>query len=385
MLLHAHRVADDADHCFFANATRSARSGFGRDPHHAHDVTLTAHVKGAIPYRLDPWTGDVTRSPGARAPPTAGSASPSTCSRARSPSSSGPAVRRRAEAAHAVATQADDIRVREGGHLEIRASAAGTCTTTLDDGRTVATTVGAGCPPRAAHRVDADRGRLAAGRERHRNRPRTARVDARRAGALDAAARPRRTSPASAASTAPRSAWATTGTRHGTARCSNWAASSITFTVRVDGHDRRPSTSSPACRRPRRPAAARHPHHRDRGGDDAAQPAPGRPPRRVRRRQAAGLRTDRPRPPRAVARARSCAPDPRSTDQHRTAPDRTEPARHRAPSPSRGNLTDEQRHPPQDRARRDRGRRARRGRRRHVRERRPPRPHRRPAAAPSPV
>ncbi|MFI6878929.1 glycosyl hydrolase [Streptomyces sp. NPDC050400] len=139
MLLHAHRVADDADHYFFANDAVSKKGSTGTRI--THDVTLTAHVKGAIPYRLDPWTGDVT--PVARYTRTADGRfrltvdlQPGAVTVIVLARPSGVAPKR-----HAVATQADDIRVREGGHLEIRASAAGTYTTTLDNGRTVATTI----------------------------------------------------------------------------------------------------------------------------------------------------------------------------------------------------------------------------------------------------
>ncbi|MFJ9037294.1 glycosyl hydrolase [Streptomyces sp. NPDC102406] len=140
MLLHAHRADEDADYFFFANDAVSKKGSTGTRI--THDVTLTSRVPGAIPHVLDPWTGTVTplalytRTDDGRVRLTVD----------LGPGAVTVVVLARSKAApkrHATATQADDIRVGEDGRLTLRASAAGTYTTTLDDGRTVTTKVGA--------------------------------------------------------------------------------------------------------------------------------------------------------------------------------------------------------------------------------------------------
>ncbi|GAA2297558.1 glycosyl hydrolase [Streptomyces kunmingensis] len=145
MLVHAHRADKNADYFFFANDAVSKKGSTGTRI--THDVTLTSHVKGAIPHLLDPWTGTLTpvalytRTDDGRVRLTV-DLQPGAVTVLVLARPSGAAPKR-----HATATQADDIRVREGGRLELRASAAGTYTTTLDNGRTVTTKVGTVPPP----------------------------------------------------------------------------------------------------------------------------------------------------------------------------------------------------------------------------------------------
>ncbi|MEU6844635.1 glycosyl hydrolase [Streptomyces sp. NPDC046716] len=141
MLLHAHRADRDTDLYFFANDAVSKKGSTGTRI--THDVTLASHVKGAVPYRLDPWTGEVTpvalytRTDDGRIRLTV-DLQPGAVTVVVLTRPSGGTPKR-----HATATQADDVRAGQGGRLEIRASAAGRYTTTLDTGRTVTTTVGA--------------------------------------------------------------------------------------------------------------------------------------------------------------------------------------------------------------------------------------------------
>ncbi|WP_394436012.1 glycosyl hydrolase [Streptomyces sp. SGAir0957] len=139
MLLHAHRADRDADYFFFANDAVSKKGSTGTRI--IHDVTLTAQVRGAVPHRLDPWTGTLTpvalytRTADGRIRLTVdlrpGAVTVVVLAR---PAGSAP-VR------HATATQADAVHATAGGHLEIRASAPGAYTTTLDNGRTVTTKI----------------------------------------------------------------------------------------------------------------------------------------------------------------------------------------------------------------------------------------------------
>ncbi|NGO74570.1 alpha-L-rhamnosidase [Streptomyces sp. YC504] len=141
MLLHTHRASDEADWFYFANDAVSKKGSTGSRI--THDVTLTPHVKGAVPHRLDPWTGEVapialyTRTDDGRIRLTVdlepGAVTVVVLAR--------PA--RDLPRRHATATQADSIRLRDGARPEVRAAAAGSYTTTLDDGRTVETTIGA--------------------------------------------------------------------------------------------------------------------------------------------------------------------------------------------------------------------------------------------------
>ncbi|MEV1024856.1 glycosyl hydrolase [Streptomyces sp. NPDC050264] len=141
MLLNAHRADAGADYYYFANDAVSKKGSTGARI--THDVTLTGHVKGAVPYRLDPWTGALTpialytRTADGRIRLTV-DLQPGAVTVVVLARPSGDVPRR-----HATTTGADDIRVGEGGRLEIRASAAGTYTTTLDTGRTVSTKIGA--------------------------------------------------------------------------------------------------------------------------------------------------------------------------------------------------------------------------------------------------
>ncbi|WP_425840090.1 glycosyl hydrolase [Streptomyces fractus] len=141
MLVHAHRADRDADHYFFANDAVSKKGSTGSRI--THDVTLTAHVEGAVPHRLDPWTGDLaplalyTRTDDGRFR-LAVDLQPGAVTVIVLARPSGAVPRR-----HAIATEADELRVTGGGRIELRASRPGTYTTTLDDGSTRHTTVGA--------------------------------------------------------------------------------------------------------------------------------------------------------------------------------------------------------------------------------------------------
>ncbi|WP_419999034.1 glycosyl hydrolase [Streptomyces boninensis] len=141
MLLHTHRADADADYYFFANDAVSKKGSTGTRI--THDVTLATHVRGAVPYRLDPWTGATapvavyTRTEDGRIRLTVDLQPGAVTVFVLARPASGPPRR------HATATEADEIRVRDGGTLEVRAAAAGTYTTTFDDGHEVATTIGA--------------------------------------------------------------------------------------------------------------------------------------------------------------------------------------------------------------------------------------------------
>ncbi|WP_326818468.1 glycosyl hydrolase [Streptomyces sp. NBC_01762] len=141
MLLHSHRATGEADWFYFANDAVSKKGSTGTRI--THDVTLTTKVKGAVPHRLDPWTGTLTpialytRTGDGRIRLTVdlepGAVTVVVLARPT----------RETPRRHATATQADSLHVRDGGRLEMRAAAAGTYTTTFDDGRSTNTVIGA--------------------------------------------------------------------------------------------------------------------------------------------------------------------------------------------------------------------------------------------------
>ncbi|WP_372504248.1 glycosyl hydrolase [Streptomyces spinosisporus] len=144
-LLNAHRVTDDADFYYLCNGKHAETV---KPPVAAidHDVTLRSTVRGGagtVPYLLDPWSGRVTRlarytrdgdaftfrvtlQPGETLVVALGRP--------------GLFGNRDGNRPHAVATDADDA-LFTGGRLAVRASAAGTFTTTLSTGRKVTTKV----------------------------------------------------------------------------------------------------------------------------------------------------------------------------------------------------------------------------------------------------
>ncbi|GAA3803147.1 glycosyl hydrolase [Streptomyces phyllanthi] len=144
-LLNAHRVTEDVDFYYLCNGKHAETV---RPPVAAidHEVTLRRTVRGtAVPYLLDPWTGEVVRlaryteddgrftlrvalQPGQAAIVALGR-----------PGLFGDRVGRRA---HAVAGDADEVLFTPDG-LAVRAGRAGTYTTRLSHGRTVTTRIAA--------------------------------------------------------------------------------------------------------------------------------------------------------------------------------------------------------------------------------------------------
>ncbi|MFE7327461.1 glycosyl hydrolase [Streptomyces sp. NPDC057565] len=135
MLLHAHRRDDDADYFFFANDAVSKKGSTGSRIR--HDVTLTGHVRGAVPHLLDPWTGSVTplaaytRTEDGRIRLTVDLA-PGAVSIVRLSRPTGGVFAR-----HVTATHADEVVTADGRTFEVRAAAAGVYRTTFDNGRSV--------------------------------------------------------------------------------------------------------------------------------------------------------------------------------------------------------------------------------------------------------
>ncbi|MFE3166020.1 hypothetical protein [Streptomyces sp. NPDC059224] len=140
-LLNAHRATDEADFYYFCNG-KHAETVKPAVAAIDHDVTVHSTARsgsGAVPYLLDPWTGRVTR--------LAEYAQDDDAFTFRVTLQPGetlmvalarPAVfgDRTGARPHAVATDADSVRFADGS-LTVRATTAGTYTTTLSDGRTV--------------------------------------------------------------------------------------------------------------------------------------------------------------------------------------------------------------------------------------------------------
>jgi hypothetical protein len=141
MLVHAHRADEDADYYFFANDAVNKKGSTGTPI--SHDVTLTGPRRDAVPYVLDAWTGSVTALP---------LYSRTEDGRIRLRISLDPGATtiialtrpgRWADGPHPYATHSEAAEIRRGhsGRLEIRDVRAGTYGTTLDNGRTVKTSL----------------------------------------------------------------------------------------------------------------------------------------------------------------------------------------------------------------------------------------------------
>ncbi|TMR97447.1 glycosyl hydrolase [Nonomuraea basaltis] len=142
-LLHARRVAGDVDYYYLVNG-KHVENPKPPIPPVDHEVTLARTARDGVPYLLDPWTGRVER-PALYAADGDGIR---LRVRLRPGESMVVAIGRpglfgtgRAHAPHAVATDADLVRF-DGGSVVVRASRAGTYTTTLSDGRTVTSVIG---------------------------------------------------------------------------------------------------------------------------------------------------------------------------------------------------------------------------------------------------
>ncbi|MEV6106600.1 glycosyl hydrolase [Streptomyces sp. NPDC051940] len=150
MLLHAHRADADTDYFFFANDAVSKKGSTGTPVD--HDVTLATRRPDAVPYHLDPWTGTIepvaayrrvdgrirlriALQPGATT--IIALARPGRLDDSLAPSW------------YATDTDAAEVRRSADGRLEVRDTRPGTYTTTLDDGRTVTSVIGAMPEPTA--------------------------------------------------------------------------------------------------------------------------------------------------------------------------------------------------------------------------------------------
>ncbi|MEV4115719.1 glycosyl hydrolase [Nonomuraea sp. NPDC049695] len=142
-LLTARRVADDVDFYYLCNGKHVENP---KPPVAAidHDVTLARTARDGVPYLLDPWTGRAERL----ALYAADRDALRLRVRLRPGESMIVAIGRpglfgtgTVKGPHAVATDADLVRYDRGA-LMVRASRAGTYTTTLSDGRTVTTVIG---------------------------------------------------------------------------------------------------------------------------------------------------------------------------------------------------------------------------------------------------
>ncbi|MFI1964919.1 glycosyl hydrolase [Streptomyces pathocidini] len=143
MLVHAHRADQDADYYFFANDAVTKKGSTGTPI--SHDVTLAARRPDAVPYALDAWTGKIaplplyTRTEDGRIRLRVSLEPGATTIVALvRPGRWGSAPR-----SYAKASEAAEVRRGEGDRLEVRDVRAGTYRTTLQDGRTVATSIGA--------------------------------------------------------------------------------------------------------------------------------------------------------------------------------------------------------------------------------------------------
>lgn len=134
-VLHARRRSADADYYYMVNSSD--------DEVVDHEVTFTTSIRPAVPYRLDLWTGEVSRVVVAESGPgwvrmrvrlAPGAVTAVALAR---PSWRGGGV---AAGRSVVTTEADDI-VEADGQLMVRARAAGTYVSTLANGRTTSTAI----------------------------------------------------------------------------------------------------------------------------------------------------------------------------------------------------------------------------------------------------
>ncbi|GAA3960083.1 glycosyl hydrolase [Actinomadura viridis] len=135
-LLNARRVADGVDYYYLCNGKHAETV---KPPVAAidHEITLTRADRNAVPYRLDPWTGAIE--------PIAVYAADGdrvTVRIALQPSESAVIALAPGRSPRAIASEAERVRVADGGRLAIRDTRPGTYTTTLPGGRKVAATIG---------------------------------------------------------------------------------------------------------------------------------------------------------------------------------------------------------------------------------------------------
>ncbi|MEU6034772.1 glycosyl hydrolase [Actinomadura sp. NPDC047616] len=136
-LLNGHRVAGDVDYYYLCNGKHAETV---KPPVAAidHQVTLTRADRRAVPFRLDPWTGEAERiavytEDGDKVTVrVALQPSETTVIALGRPGTGVP---------HATRTDAGEVRY-DGGRLVVRSTEPGAYTTTLSTGRTVSTTVG---------------------------------------------------------------------------------------------------------------------------------------------------------------------------------------------------------------------------------------------------
>ncbi|MGI5282367.1 glycosyl hydrolase [Nonomuraea polychroma] len=142
-LLTARRVAGDVDYYYLCNGkhVENPKPPVARID---HEVTLARTSRDGVPYLLDPWTGRVQQvvhyvadGDGIRLRVALLPGESMVVAIGR-PGLFGTPAR---TAPHVVATDADLVRY-DGGTLVVRASRAGTYTTTLSDGRTVTSVIG---------------------------------------------------------------------------------------------------------------------------------------------------------------------------------------------------------------------------------------------------
>ncbi|MEW2353921.1 glycosyl hydrolase [Spirillospora sp. NPDC029432] len=136
-LLNARRVEGGTDYYYLVNGKHAETV---KPPVAAidHEVTLTRTDRRAIPYRLDPWTGEAEpialyRADGDRV----------TLRVSLLPSESTIIAFTAGDAPHATASEAAEVRAVRGNRLAIRDTEAGTYTVTLPGGRTARGTIGA--------------------------------------------------------------------------------------------------------------------------------------------------------------------------------------------------------------------------------------------------
>jgi hypothetical protein len=136
-LLNAHRVDDGVDYYYLCNGKHAETV---KPPVAAigHEITLTRTDRKSIPYRLDPWTGEV--EPIALYTEDGGKV---TVRIALQPSETAVIALAPGRAPYAVKSEAAEVRAADGHRLAIRDTRPGTYTTTLPGGRTAAATIGA--------------------------------------------------------------------------------------------------------------------------------------------------------------------------------------------------------------------------------------------------
>ena len=135
-LMHVHRQEDDVDYFYVANARHAENRRINRVE---QDVWFTSSVTDAVPYRLDAWTGELTRiaqyeQDGGRFKVKVGlNPGEGTILAFGSPGWYAGGV---PGARYAVASTADLVRF-DGPQLVVRSAAGGPVQTTLDNGRVV--------------------------------------------------------------------------------------------------------------------------------------------------------------------------------------------------------------------------------------------------------